>query len=88
MLSEAGEQVVSISFYNDTNTSAIAFERSDSVFINTAKAEEGAGSAGNVAHEFAHTLGFRHRFNLRLFSSGTVPYRVGELVESIVNGER
>lgn len=53
------------------------------LFINTAKTT--AGSPGNLAHEVAHTLGYSHFSNRRLFGMSSVPYRIGDLVAKLVN---
>lgn len=82
-LAFAGERTIRVSFYHDARTRAIGFERNDSVFINMARTHAGAGSPSNIAHEFSHTMGFRHRFNWSLLSHRTVPYAVGKLVTQL-----
>ena len=82
-LQNAGQVNLKIGFYRRLLTRAIAFERDGSVYLNTAKAENGAGSPGNLAHELAHTLGYKHESNWQGESTTTVPYVVGYIVDRI-----
>lgn len=71
-----------VGFYNNPNTRAIAYEDDGALYINVAKFDYGAGSPGNIAHEFAHTLGYTHFTNWAFFGKRSVPYVVGRLVEA------
>lgn len=84
----AGAVNPKVDFFNDPRTKAIASEGAGEVHINTAKAEFGAGSPGNLAHEMAHTLGYRHFTNVRRFAQQGVPYVVGDLVDEIADRDR
>ena len=79
----AGDVSPDIGFYYDQHTRAIAYEEDGALYINTAKGSQGAGGVGNIAHEFTHTLGYKHFTNFALLGSYSVPYEVGELVEEL-----
>jgi hypothetical protein len=81
----AGPVVLEIGFYERWWTRAIAREMGGYVDVNTAKVKQGAGSPGNIVHEFAHTLGYRHKSNLESRSSSTVPYVIGYIVDRLSN---
>jgi hypothetical protein len=81
----SSEITLSINFYHDANTRAIAYERDGALFINTAKEKEGAGSPGNIAHEVTHILDYKHFSNWAFLGKSSVPYRIGNLVESLVD---
>jgi hypothetical protein len=74
-----------IGFYNNPGTKAIAYESEGGLFVNIAKDAQGAGGTGNLVHEFTHTLGYKHFTNFALLGQCSVPYRVGNLVEELVN---
>ena len=78
--SHAGPIKIEVGFYHDPDTRAIAYEQNDVVYVNTAKSE--AGSPGNIAHELAHVLGYTHFTNWAFLGRNSVPYVVGELVDS------
>lgn len=79
----SGKIIPAISFYHDPDSRFIAYASGGTLFINTAKTT--AGSPGNLAHEVAHTLGYSHFSNRRLFGMSSVPYRIGDLVTKLVN---
>lgn len=72
-----------VGFYHKSSTRAIAYEKNGALFINSAKEDAGAGSPGNIAHEFTHTLGYTHFSNWAFLGKSSVPYRVGNLVEHL-----
>jgi hypothetical protein len=79
----AGEHQLAIGFFHDANTRAIASEGEDGISINTAKADAGAGTPGNLVHEFTHILGYTHWTNWAFLGKRSVPYMVGNLVDEI-----
>ena len=76
----AGRQIVRVALYRDEDMGTIAFEKKGAVFVNAAKAR--AGTVGNLAHEFAHVLGYSHRSFWGFRRERSVPYVVGKLVEA------
>ena len=75
-------------FFNNKRTSAIAREMGNGVVeFNIAKPDSGAGSPGNIAHEFTHTLGYKHFTNISWLGIFSVPYEVGGLVDEL-SGKR
>lgn len=76
----SGPRTIKVGLYNDPSVRVVAFEKSGAVFINTAKTH--AGSPGNIAHEFAHTLGYSHSTNWGFIRKRSVPYVIGGLVRS------
>lgn len=77
----AGSQTIKVGLYDDPDMRAVAFEKSGAVFFNIAKRR--AGSPANVAHEFAHVLGYSHRTHWGVRRNKSVPYVVGRLIEQI-----
>lgn len=77
----AGDGEIRIGLYSDPAMKAVAFEKSGAIFINTAK--QRAGQPGNLAHEFAHTLGYSHTTYWGIMRKRSVPYVVGGLVDRL-----
>lgn len=71
-------------YYRPWPAPSIAKEIAGGVTFNTAKRGYGAGSPGNIAHEAMHVLGYSHDGNQEEGNENTVPYRIGEWVESAV----
>ncbi|EFF84515.1 hypothetical protein HMP0015_0008, partial [Acinetobacter haemolyticus ATCC 19194] len=59
----------------------IAYEKNQVIHINTAKSA--AGTPGNLAHEFTHTLGYTHFTNFSWLGRSSVPYVTGRFVDKI-----
>ena len=78
----AGEREIKIGIYADPSMKTFAFEKRGAVFINTAKRR--GGKPGNLAHEFAHTLGYSHSSYWGILKKQSVPYVVGALVDQLV----
>lgn len=83
----SGKQTITIGFFHKENTKAIASEGEDTIFINTAKEDGGAGSPGNLVHEFTHALGYTHFTNFPIFGKNSVPYKIGNLVDELTDDE-
>jgi len=81
VIASAGEVVVNVGFYSKWWSKAIAYEQDGVVYFNTRKEAYGAGSPGNIAHEFTHKLGFVHCGNSSRGNANTVPYRIGNEVD-------
>lgn len=79
----AGDVTISVGFFWNPFARDIAYEESGAVYFNRAKQSRGAGSPGNIAHETMHALGFQHNGNSPLGQQNTVPWWVGNLVDSI-----
>ena len=77
----AGKRNVNFEFYNSSNSRAIAYEKNNIVYINTA--HQNAGTPGNIVHEFTHTLGYKHFTNWPFLSKNSVPYTIGNLVDNM-----
>jgi hypothetical protein len=77
-----GATTISVGFFHDTQTKAIAFEQEGMISLNTAR-EDAAGSAGNLAHEFAHQLGYTHVSTFEYLGARSVPYGIGYLVDRL-----
>lgn len=73
---------IRVGLYSKWLTRAIAYEIPNGVFFNTRKERGGAGSPGNLAHELMHKLGFSHHGNSARGNENTVPYCIGEWVDS------
>jgi hypothetical protein len=76
---------INVGFYWNWFSRAIAYEEDGSVYFNTAKESRGAGSAGNIAHECMHALGYEHNGNYSAGNLFTVPYWIGDQVDEIAN---
>lgn len=80
--------VIDIDFFNDPSSRAIGSHYKNVVRLNEARIGSGAGSAGNIMHEFAHDKGYTHAAllpflsNYARFVSGTVPYVIGDLMST------
>lgn len=74
----AGPQGIRVALYRDERVNTLAFEKRGAVFVNTAKAR--AGTPANLAHEFAHVLGYSHRSFWGIARKRSVPYVIGRLV--------
>jgi hypothetical protein len=80
----SGTKHLKYDFFNDQGTSAIAREVGNgTVEFNIAKPNSGAGGPGNIAHEFTHTLGFKHFTNFAWLGKYSVPYEVGGIVQTM-----
>lgn len=80
----SGDKKLKFGFFDDAGTSVIAREVGNGVIeFNIAKPNSGAGSIGNIAHEFSHTLGYRHFTNFSWLGKYSVPYEVGGLVDKL-----
>ena len=77
----AGDSEIRVGLYSDSAMKAAAFEKSGAIFINTAR--QRAGQPGNLAHEFAHTLGYSHATYWGIMRKRSVPYVVGGLVDRL-----
>jgi hypothetical protein len=84
-IAQAGDIPVNVSFYSKLFTRAIAFEDNQGVHFNVCKEKYGAGSAGDLAHEFMHRLGYQHNGNAAAGNENTVPYLIGSMVDEFVN---
>lgn len=81
-ISSAGTVALTISFFSDRNTRAIACSGHDgTVAFNIEKEKQGAASVGNIAHEVMHVLGYSHFTNFAWPNRNSVPYWVGSLAE-------
>lgn len=69
---------ISVGFWHNWFTRAIARETSLGIDFNTAK--KSAGSAGDIAHEIMHQIGFKHFGNSWSGNQNTVPYKIGNMV--------
>jgi len=74
------KQLIKLGFYSDPGTRAIAYESDGAIYLNIE--QESAGSPGNLVHEFTHTLGYTHFTNWAFLGRKSVPYVVGNLVDS------
>lgn len=83
-LAAAGDVKINVGFYSKLLTLAIAYEEDDAVFFNTRKESYGAGGVGNIAHEVMHAMGYSHNGNSARGNENTVPYRIGEWIETWV----
>jgi hypothetical protein len=75
-----------IGFFYNPATSAIASHSNGVTLINAAKPSTSkAGSAGNLAHEFAHLMDYSHFTNKEWIARrlGSVPYPFGDLMEEV-----
>jgi len=77
----AGAREIRIGIYADASMKTVAFEKNGAVFVNIAKRR--GGVPGNLAHEFAHTLGYSHATYWSLMKKHSVPYVVGALVDHL-----
>lgn len=66
----------------------IAYEDSQGVHFMRSKfdAESFAAVCNTVAHEACHAAGYTHPFNECPDRDNSVPYQIGDLVETLVNG--
>ena len=77
----AGPQELKIALYRDASMPTAAFEKRGAVFLNAAKPR--AGEPGNLAHEFAHVLGYTHVSWWSWRREGSVPYVLGRIVDEL-----
>lgn len=80
----AGPQVIRVALFRDERMTTLAFEKKGAVFINVAKAR--AGTPGNLAHEFAHVLGYSHQSFWGISRKDAVPYVIGRRVREADDG--
>ena len=66
----------------------IAFEDSQGVHFMRSKfdAESFAEVCNTVAHESCHSAGYTHPYNPSVERDDSVPYQIGQLVETLVTG--
>jgi hypothetical protein len=77
----AGEQALKVGLYHDPAMPTLAFEKRGAVFLNAAKSR--AGTPANLAHEFAHVLGYTHATWWGWRREGSVPYVVAEVIQAL-----
>ena len=77
----AGHQDLKIGLYHDAEMPTVAFEKRGVVFLNAAKSR--AGSPSNLAHEFAHVLGYSHVTWWGWWREDSVPYALADVVETL-----
>lgn len=82
----AGPLSMRVALYHDEQMKTLAFEKRGAVFINTAKSR--AGTPANLAHEFAHVLGYSHQSFWGFSREGSVPYVLGRLVKGVDETDR
>lgn len=81
VIATAGVVRVQVGFNWNPFTHEIAEESDGAVTFNRAKERYGAGSPGNMAHEFMHRLGFGHNGNSPVGNQNTAPWAIGNEVE-------
>lgn len=80
----AGTVSITVGFYWNWFSRAIAYEVEEGVKFNTAKEFYGSGGCGNVAHETMHAAPFyyQHNGNSPGGNQQTVPYAIGNMVQA------
>ncbi len=82
----AGPKDLKIGLYHDADMPTVAFEKRGVVFLNAAKSR--AGSPSNLAHEFAHVLGYSHVTWWGWWREDSVPYALADVIETIDRSPR
>lgn len=77
----AGPQDLKVGLFRDPDMPTLAFEKRGAMFFNAAKAD--AGTPANLAHEFAHVLGYTHATWWEWRREDSVPYALADVIESL-----